>query len=117
MSGGIGITAEGIETVRSAGGVEAAANFDLGRGPVLEEAGRLSLERILTEIKNSLASGPAPYVRLEEMIIDIKTIDVQLLSPRPKTAVIKEALRSLKDGLEASGASTLAAEVQKMIGG
>lgn len=116
LSGGIGITAQGIDIAQPAGGIGAGTKLDLGNGPLLEEKGRQALEHVLTEIKNSLASGPAPYARLEEMVMDIKTIDIQLLSPRPKTAVIREVLRSLQDGLAVSGAAGLAAEVEKTIG-
>ena len=117
LSGGIGITARGIDMAQPASRIGSGKHLDLGDGPLLEEKGRQALERILVEIKNSLASSSIPYARLEEMVIDIKTIDVQLLSPRPKTAVIKEVLRSLKDGLADSGAADPAAEVEKMIGG
>ncbi len=117
LSGGIGITAQGIDTAQPAGRIGAGTTLDLGNGPLVEENGRQTLERLLDEIKNSLASGATPYGRLEEMVMDIKTIEIQLLSPRPKTAVIREVLRSLQDGLAVSGAATLAAEVEKMIGG
>jgi hypothetical protein len=117
LSGGIGITAQGIDRAQPAGRIGAGTKLDLGNGPLIEEKGRQALERVLTEIKNTLASSPTPYPRLEEMVMDIKTIDIQLLSPRPKTAVIREVLRSLQDGLAVSGAATLAAEVGKMMGG
>jgi len=117
LSGGIGITAEGINMAQPAGGSKVGASLELGDGPLLEEKGRQALESILNEIKNSLASSRAPYASLEEMVLDIKTIDIQLLSPRPKIAIIKEILRSLKNGLDTSGASTLALKMEKMIGG
>jgi hypothetical protein len=116
LSGGIGITAQGIDRVQPAGGQASDAGLDLGSGPVLGEKGRKALERIVTEVRCQLASQPIPYARLEEMVVDIKTIDLQLFSPRPKIGVIKEVLRSLQDGLENSGAVVLAGKLGKMIG-
>jgi hypothetical protein len=116
LSGGIGITAEGIDMAQPAGGSGTGTNLGLGDGPLLEEKGRQALESILAEIKKSLASSPMPFARLEEMVLDIKTIDIQLLSPRPKIAVIKAVLWSLTDALQSSGASSLAKQVEKLIG-
>jgi hypothetical protein len=117
LSGGIGITSEGIDMAQPTGGSGTGAHRQLGDGPLIEEKSRLALESILAEIKKNMASSPTPYSRLEEMVLDLKTIDTQLLSPRPKTAVIREVLRSLKDGLAASGAAVLAADVARFIGG
>jgi hypothetical protein len=116
LSGGIGITTEGIDMAQPAGGSGAGGNLSLGDGPLLEDKSRPALERILTEIKKSVTSSPAPYARLEEVVIDIKTIDIHLLSPRPKTAVIKAVLQSLKDSLLSTGASGLAKQVETLIG-
>ncbi len=116
LSGGIGITALGLDRVQSQGVSGPKGGLDLGKGPLLDDKGRRDLETILNAIKTSIAASAKSYERLEEMVIDLKTMDVQLLSPRPKTAVLKEVLRSLKEGLEGSGASDLAGDVEKMIG-
>jgi len=42
-----------------------------------------------------MTQANASYGQWEEMVIDIKTIEVQMLSPHPKTAVIREVLRSM----------------------
>jgi len=34
-------------------------------------------------------------VQLEEMVMDIKTIEIQMLSPHPKTGIIREILKSI----------------------
>jgi hypothetical protein len=113
LSGGIGITTQGIEMAQRMNG---GAGLTLGNGPILEEQGWRALDAVLTAIKSHLAKNPTAFDRLEELVIDIKTIDVQLLSARPKTGIIKAVLRSLKEGLHAVGASTLADELEKMIG-
>lgn len=116
LSGGIGITAEGIDLARPAGGVRTGPGLELGDGPLLEDGDRQALDSILAEIKKSLASGTTSYDRLEEIVLDLKTIDVQLLSPRPKTAIIRAVLQSVKDGLQSIGSTGLAGQVEKLIG-
>jgi hypothetical protein len=116
LSGGIGITLQGIETAQSLGGVSSGTGLTLGTAPVLEQQGRRSVDSMLTAVKNHLAKTPTGYDRLEEMVIDIKTIEVQLLSPRPKTAIIRSVLNSLREGLRAQGASSLAVDLDQMIG-
>ena len=111
LSGGIAITEKGIEAVGAASGRPSAADLNLGRGPVLEEKGRQALEQILAAVKKQIAGFSRPYDSLEEMLIDIKTIEVQLLSPRPKTEVIRAVLSTLRDGLQSCGTSELAGQL------
>jgi hypothetical protein len=110
LSGGIGITAEGIEAALNAGaeppkgsgsgGAQVAA---LGAGPLLDAGDRRIVETLLAQAKQGLAKLSADYAVLEEMVIDIKTAEVQLLSPRAKTAVVRAVLRALQAGLAKSG--------------
>jgi hypothetical protein len=116
LSGGIGITSQGIEIAQSKGGGAGGAGLTLGNGPVLDEQGRRALDTVLIAIKNHLAKNPAAYAHLEEVVIDIKTVDVQLLSARPKTAVIRAVLCSIQDKLNTAGASALADDLKQMIG-
>ena len=116
LSGGIGITPQGIDQAQNTSGGVPGAGFSLGNGTVLEEQGRRALDAVLNGVKNHLTNHPTDFTRLEEMVIDIKTIDVQLLSPRPKTEAIRAVLRSLKDGFDAAGASSVVENLKKLIG-
>jgi hypothetical protein len=116
LSGGIGITPQGIEMAQSRAGGTAGVELTLGSGPVLEEQGRRSLDTVLIAIKNHLAKTPTNFDRLEEVVIDIKTIEVQLLSPRPKTTVIRAILSGLTEALRAEGASILVDNLEKLSG-
>ena len=117
LSGGIGITEKGIDLAGSSSDGASGTRLELGKGPVLEESGRQALKAILDQVKSRLATGGGAYACLEEMIIDIKTIEVQLLSPRPKVEVIMSVLNSLSEGLHACGAAELADRVGKMATG
>lgn len=109
LSGGIGITVKGIQALDIA--VDPAldpALQSLGDGPVLDENGHSAVISILAELKNNIARTETSYPDLEEMVLDIKTIEVQMLSPNPKTAIIRETLRSLYHSFDKTGPKTLA---------
>ena len=116
LSGAIGITPQGIELAESLGCAKGGADLSLGNALILEKPGRRALDTVLTAIKAHLSKTPTDFEQLEEIVIDIKTIDVQLLSARPKTAVIRAILGSMKEALQAAGAASLAADLKKIIG-
>jgi hypothetical protein len=118
LSGGIGITGLGIERVQADGGAPAAASDDLelNSGPVLDDIGRQAMETVLSKLRDHVATTKSSYDRLEELVIDLKTIEVQLLSPRPKTAIFREALFSLQSALNRLGASAMAEQLSRMTG-
>jgi hypothetical protein len=116
LSGGIGITDDGIQAAQAAGvGTTAATEMSLGSEPILTEAGRQAIGDILGHIRKEVLQAKAPYQCLEEVVIDIKTIDVQLLSPRPKTAILREVLRSLGNCLDSAGQTELAGRLKTII--
>lgn len=99
LSGGMGITDKGLTALDMKPGPGAAAEFTLGKGRVLEDRGRECLDRILGEIRGAVFGSGAFCPGLEEMILDLKTIEVQLLSPCPKTSIIREVLRSIRENI------------------
>jgi len=116
LSGDIGITPDGI----AASGGNAADNegpqaLSMGKGPMIQDDGRDAVGHILEQIKERLKGLSMPYDTLEELVIDLKTARVQLLSPKPKTAIIKEILRSLGDTMNNAGASDTAEQIKKLI--
>jgi hypothetical protein len=115
LSGGIGITSQGLKALD----IPVAPEFDdalqLGAGPVLEDVGKEAVNTILQDIKTGIARGKQVYPQLEEMVIDIKTIETQMLSPNPKTQVIREVLRSLHTNIAASGPEDLAVKLDIII--
>ncbi len=119
LSGGIGITSQGMEelgiTPAPAANSSSDDNLRLGREVVLDDAGRLLIEALLAELKIEVAQTKSDYQHLEENIIDIKTMEVQLLSPNPKVAIIREILRSLHTIISSSGDSVLAAKLETLL--
>jgi hypothetical protein len=116
LSGGIGITALGIEQVQAAGlaGGGADAPVVLGDSPLLEGENKAAVVSLVREIKSAAAQKSGSYDSLEEMVIDIKTLEVQLLSPRPKTAIVREVLLSMGQTLKSIGQHDLSDTIGKM---
>jgi len=117
LSGGIGITQQGIEAVQAESGAPAASgDLALNNGPLLDDAGRQVVETVLTDLRGHISKTQCSYAQLDEMIVDIKTIEVQLLSPKPKTAILRETLASLQSTLKTAGGSAMANRLAHMIG-
>ena len=119
LSGGVSIAESGIKKVRqlSAGppGPDGRA-VQLGTDPVLEEAGRDAVDRIVTRLKSDIGDLGLGFERLAEVMADIKSIDAQLSSPRPKTAIVREGLRSMLDILKETGAAQQSRAVKDLLG-
>ncbi|BCL63004.1 hypothetical protein DGMP_36970 [Desulfomarina profundi] len=88
--------------------------LSLGDGPVLEESEKKGIADLLVEIRLATAQNNVEYTLLEEIVFDIKTLEIQLLSPRPKTAVAREVLLSLQELMEKSGRTELS-EILKTV--
>ena len=103
LSGGIGITEQGLDRAQQLGisvaddGIAFAA---LGDAPVLDEAGCQIVDQIAAELKSQLGEKGLDFDTLSELMADLKSIDAQLSSPKPKTAVIRECFQSIKGVLQ-----------------
>jgi hypothetical protein len=115
LSGGIGITLLGLKALDIKVSSKQDESLSLGDGIILEDQGKKAVEKIIQDIKDCLAQTKTPYEQLEEMVIDIKTIEVQMLSPNPKIYIIREVLRSLHKNLSDSTLDDIAAKTDTMI--
>jgi hypothetical protein len=119
LAGGIGISAAGSEMVQGLIGPLAADPGDsikLGSEPLLDSAGRLALEQIVADIKDQAGALGLDFDTLTELMADLKSIDAQLGSSRPKTAIIRECLHSLSGVLQGKPNSSLNVRVNGFLG-
>ena len=118
LAGGIGITNEGLAslglTAPAGPAVDAALSFS--HGAVATENDQQTVAELVRQIKDSLPGRSLPYDSLEEIVIDLKTVELHLLSPKPKIAVLRELFRSLHDALVAAGIKETAAVLKAVIG-
>ena len=119
LAGGIGISAAGSEMVQDLMGPLAAGAGELdqlGDDPLLNSASRNSLEQIVAEIKDQAGTLGLDFDALAELMADLKSIDAQLGSSRPKTAIFRECLRSVSGVLRGNPNSSLNARVIGLLG-
>jgi len=118
LSGGIGISAQGAAMVQSTLGSvnQGAAIARLGSSRIMDKAAGQAVERVCDDIKAQAGSLGLDFDTLAELMADLKTIADQLGSSRPKTAIVREGLRSLEGVLKQVAGNRNLARVRALIG-
>jgi hypothetical protein len=119
LSGGIGISAAGSELVQNLMGSSAPdgrASPKLGDEPLLNSAGRQAVEQIVAEIKDQVGALGLDFDTLTEVMADLKTIDAQLESSRPKTEIFRQCFVSICSVLKTKPNSSLNDRVNGLLG-
>jgi hypothetical protein len=102
LSGGIGLTEEGtLEAQNRFADVPSisAGNIKLGNDPVVSEKNRATITDILTDLKPRIGKLGMAFDDLTELIADIQSLEAQMQSSRPKTAIVRECFRSMRPTL------------------
>jgi hypothetical protein len=98
LSGGIGLTAEGILEAQSwfadITGIS-PAGITLGNHPVVGEKNGAVITDILTGLKPRIGKLGMAFDDLTELLADIQSLEAQMRSSRPKTAIVRECFRSM----------------------
>lgn len=101
LNGGVSITEEGLAQCK--GGEDSSDGaVQLGTEPILTKDERTSLDGIVAALKMETGEKSWDFDLLSEVMADLRTLDAQLSSPRPKTAIVRECLRSVLTVLESS---------------
>jgi hypothetical protein len=119
LSGGIGISPDGAEQVKGLTGGTAATAKSPGRlsdRPLMDSSGCQAVQQVAGEIKIQAGRLGLDFDGLSVLMADLKTIDAQLGCSRPKTAIIRECLRSLKEILEGSAEGEILAKIGRLLG-
>jgi hypothetical protein len=118
LSGGIGISTEGANEVkRLTGGVSPTDGSPgkLTEQPIMDPASCQGVEQAAGELKSQAGNLGLDYDGLSELMADLKTIDAQLGSSRPKTAIIRECLRSIKEVLEGAAKAEILIKIRALL--
>lgn len=119
LSGSIALTQEGIEAAENlgAGGAEAGdAAAPLTTAPIIDEAGRETVEALTASLKARAGELELSFDPLAELVADLRTIDAQLASSRPKTAVIRACFESIRKVLQTAGDEEELTKVKQLLG-
>ena len=118
LSGAIGISSDGAAKIQSLMGPPASTpskSEQLGDAPVLTSGGRQAVTQIVSALKDQTGSLGLDFDTLGELIADLKTMEAQLDSSRPKTAIIRECLRSVLDVVEKAEDRQMAGRVRQLV--
>jgi len=121
LSGGIGISGEGIESVKRLGGASGTGDGDgdgyrLGGEMIIPETGIQEVEQLTIRLKSCAGGLGLAFAPLAELVADLRTIDAQLASARPKTSIVRECFRSIADVLQDTGSLDELANVRRIVG-
>ena len=119
LSGGIGISSDGSQMARELIGPTTSSGDEfekLDDTPLLSSTGRQAVEQIASEVKNLTGNLGLDFDTLTELMADLKTIDAQLGSSRPKTAIVRECLCSVLSVLKNSGDNETAGRLCTLLG-
>ncbi len=118
LSGGISITSEGLAMLGIAVPSPRAADSGrkLSHGPVADDTDRQLVHLLVDNVKSEISGLGLEYHVLEELVLDLKTIEVHMLSPKPKTAVLREIFRSLQNVLDTAKAENIVVQLRNVIG-
>ena len=119
LSGGISLTGEGAETAVKLGAAPASgdeAGMVLGDDPVVDEAAARAVEQTAAEIKCKIGGMNLDYDVLCDLVADLKTIDAQMASSRPKTVIIRESFQSIKETMENAGGPENTGSIHRLLG-
>jgi hypothetical protein len=118
LSGGIGITEQGLDAAKSLGAESGKQNDTprLGNEPVLDGARKNACDIMVANIKSKAVNMSLDFDAMAEMMADLKTIDAQLSSPKPKTGIIRESFRSIQAVLKTAGNKEIADRIHELIG-
>ena len=117
LSGGIGITDGGIESVRKKGGGGGSDGPGLGNSLVVDGENREAVEQVVAFLKVQTGSLGLSFDPLSELIADLRTIEIQMMSPCPKTDIIRACFGSVSTVLEKAGAAESLTRVTNLLGG
>ena len=120
LSGGIGISADGSAKVQDLMGPmasDSSGSASLGDAPVLAAGGQQTVGQVVSELKNQTGSLGLNFDTLSELMADLKTMEAQLDSSRPKTAIIRECLRSVLGVVEKTKNRQIVDRLRKLVEG
>ncbi len=97
LSGGVALSEAGRALLDDDDAQTASADERLGQQSPMDARQRDLVEKTLSLLKVDMGAQNLAYEALTEMIADVRTIEAQLISPRPKTAVVRACLEGLRD--------------------
>jgi hypothetical protein len=118
LAGAIGMTEDGAAAARhfGAGGGPEKDAVRLGTDGVLGDTVRRAVTEVTEGLKGECGKLGLDFDPLSELVADLKTIDTQCMSPRPKSAIIRECFQSIRTTLGQGKAKQWADRIDRLLG-
>lgn len=119
LAGDIGITPKGLQEIEKINGFSITSSSDavtLGTSTVLEEKVWRAVDHICAKLKCRAGNLGLAFDPLSELLADLKTIDAQMMSARPKTAIVRECFKSISATLKQIGDDESITAILRLVG-
>lgn len=99
LAGGISITGEGLSLLGFSAPSSTATDkeYALSAGPLVNDNDRTIIAAIVSNIHEEFTALGPDFSMAEQLVLDLKAIDIHLLSRAPKTAVILALFGSIAE--------------------
>ena len=102
LSGGMGITRAGLAALDiTPPSPPGRADPVLGKETLVTPGDQEAVQALCARFRQVLPNLGLDAAGLEALVLDLKVLDLHLISPAPKTAVVREVFRSMLHTLEA----------------
>ena len=118
LSGGIGLSADGAARIQDLVGPMAPDSpgmASLGDGPIMTDSDQQLVDEVISQIKNQMGSFGLDFDALGETMADLKAMEAQLDSPKPKTAIIRECLRSILGVVNSTTSKPIVDRIRQLV--
>lgn len=106
LAGDVGLSEDGKALFQDANDEDTPrTDKRLGHDSPLNERQRSLVEKLLVTLKVDVGKQSLDYEALAEMVADVRTVEAQLASPWPKTAIVRVCLEAMRDGAAAQSVS------------
>jgi len=119
LSGGIGISADGAGKAQSLVGAAGAGDQKIAKlddSLVLDGNAADCVNAFIDELKSRAGALGLGFEDLTDLMADLKTIDAQMASSHPKTAIIRECFGSIQAALEKADDKEIMVKVKAFLG-
>lgn len=116
LSGGIAITEAGVGEAAGSQSADSGGGAILNKDPILNPDVLPTLEGLLAEVERGLGGWKADAGLESELAADLRTLEAQLTSPKPKTGIIRETLSSMNAAMAGTAPGDLHRRITRFLG-
>ncbi len=117
LSGAVALTPGGREAVAVLAPADDGGPSGLGDDPLLDETRQQAVTGVTADLRQRAGKMGLEFEALSELLADLKTIEAQLTSPRPRTAIVRVCFESIDEILQAADDDEARGAVGKLLGG